>query len=155
MSPVRSSLSIALLRTQSDARLAVLAVEGHERAFEAIVERYRKPLHRYLRRMLPAPRVEDALQQTFVSAWASLSSGKGVGEVRAWLYRIAHNVAVNSLKRKGYDYEELSESLHGSDGPENDVERRTVMRETLASVAALPERQRRALLQTAVEGRSA
>jgi hypothetical protein len=30
-------LSSALLRTQSDARLAALASEGHERAFETIV----------------------------------------------------------------------------------------------------------------------
>ena len=34
-------LSSALLRTQSDGRLVLLAAEGHERAFEAIFERYR------------------------------------------------------------------------------------------------------------------
>jgi hypothetical protein len=38
--------SLALLHSQSDERLLGLAREGHERAFEAIVERYRKPLHR-------------------------------------------------------------------------------------------------------------
>ena len=45
MTPI---VSTTLLRTQSDARLVELAREGHERAFEAIVERYRKPLHRYV-----------------------------------------------------------------------------------------------------------
>ena len=147
-------LSSALLRTQSDARLVALAREGHETAFEAMVERYRKPLHRYLRRMLPAVRVEDVLQQTFLGAWSSLRDGAEVRELRPWLYRIAHNAGVNALKRSGYDYEELKESLRGSDGPEGDFERRAVMRETLAAVAGLPERQRRALLETAVEGRS-
>ena len=147
-------LSSALLRTQSDARLVALAGEGHERAFETIAERYRKPLHRYLRRTLPAVRVEDVLQQTFLGAWSSLRDGAEVRELRPWLYRIAHNAGVNALTRSGYDYEELKESLRGSDGPEGDVERRVVMRETLAAVAGLPERQRRALLETAVEGRS-
>ena len=152
MSPSLSTTM--LLRTQSDARLAHLSVEGHARAFEAIVERYRKPLHRYLRRMLPHGRVEDVLQQTFLGAWAGLREGTEVQDVRAWLYRIAHNAAVNALKRSGYDYDELRDSLRGADGPDGDVERRTVMRETLASVASLPDRQRRALLETAVEGRA-
>jgi hypothetical protein len=38
MAPV---LSTPLLRTQSDRRLVALAADGHDRAFEAIVERYR------------------------------------------------------------------------------------------------------------------
>jgi hypothetical protein len=48
-------LSNPLLRTQSDARLTALAAAGHDHAFEAIVERYRKPLSRYLRRLLSEP----------------------------------------------------------------------------------------------------
>src|SRR5690349_10554872 len=151
MTPIVSS---TLLRTQSDARLVELAREGHERAFEAIVERYRRQLHRYVRRMLPSARVEDVLQTSFMNAWASLSDGAEVRELRPWLYRIAHNAAVNQLKRAGYDFEELKDSLKGADGPDSDVERQAVMRETLASLAALPERQRRALLETAVEGRN-
>src|SRR4051794_16596176 len=151
MTPI---VSATLLRTQSDARLVELARDGHERAFEAIVERYRKPLHRYVRRMLPPARVEDVLQTAFMNAWSSLSGGAEVRDLRPWLYRIVHNAAVNQLKRAGYDFEELKESLAGDDGPEHDVKRRAVMRETLSSLAALPERQRKALLETAVEGRN-
>ena len=69
------SPSIVLLRTQSDARLIALAREGHERAFEAIVERYRRPLLRHCRRLLPEARAEDALQQALVSAWGALRRG--------------------------------------------------------------------------------
>jgi RNA polymerase sigma factor (sigma-70 family) len=147
-------ISTPLLRTQSDERLVSLARDGHERAFTAIVERYRRPLHRYLRRILPESRCEDALQQAFMSAWTALSGGTDVRDLRAWLYRIAHNAALDLLRKDGYDFAELSESLHGAEAPQEDLERRTVMRETLAGVAALPERQREALLQTAVEGRS-
>ena len=60
------SASTVLLRTQSDARLVALARTGHDRAFEAIVERYRRPLLRACRRILPEARAEDALQQALV-----------------------------------------------------------------------------------------
>lgn len=152
MTPI---LSATLLRTQSDARLATLTRDGHERAFEAIVERYRRALHRYLRRMLPESRSEDALQQTFIKAWSSLGEGGAeVKDLKPWLYRIAHNTALDALKRSGYDYDELHESLQSPHATEGDHERRAVMRETLAGVAALPDRQREALLRVAVEGQS-
>jgi RNA polymerase sigma factor (sigma-70 family) len=151
MTPI---LSATLLRTQSDARLVALVRQGHERAFEAIVERYRKPLHRHVRRVLPESRAEDALQQTFLKAWTSLQEGAEVRDLRPWLYRIAQNTALDALKRAGYDYDELTESLRSPGGPEADLERRAVMRETLAGLAALPGTQREALLRTAVGGDS-
>jgi RNA polymerase sigma factor (sigma-70 family) len=151
MTPI---LSATLLRTQSDARLVTLVRQGHERAFEAIVERYRRPLHRHVRRVLPESRAEDALQQTFLKAWSSLQGRAEVRDLRPWLYRIAQNTALDTLKRAGYDYDELSESLRAPGGPEADHDRRTVMRETLTGIAALPENQREALLRTAVGGDS-
>jgi RNA polymerase sigma factor (sigma-70 family) len=151
MTPI---LSATLLRTQSDARLVALVRQGHERAFEAIVERYRRPLHRHVRRILPESRTEDALQQTFLKAWSTLQTDGEVRDLKPWLYRIAQNTALDALKRAGYDYDELTESLRSPGGPEADLERRTVMRETLAGVAALPDNQREALLRTAVGGDS-
>src|SRR3954447_3558284 len=113
------SPSIVLLRTQSDARLVALAREGHERAFEAIVERYRKPLLRTCRRVLSEARAEDALQQALVAAWRGLQRGDDVRELRPWLHRIAHNTALNQLRMAGYDFEELKEALRISDGPDD------------------------------------
>jgi hypothetical protein len=51
-------------------------------------------------------------------------------------------------------YDELRETLEGSGGPVELAERRMVVQGTLAGLAALPERQRDALLQIAVEGRT-
>jgi RNA polymerase sigma factor (sigma-70 family) len=148
------SPSVALLRTQSDARLVALAAAGHERAFEAIVERYRRQLLRHARRHLPEARAEDALQQALVSAWTALRRGDDVRELRPWLHRIVRNSALNTLRAPGYDYDELHATLQGSGGPAELAERRAVVRSTLAGLAALPEWQREALLQIAVEGRS-
>ena len=152
MSPL---LSHAILRAQSDERLIDLAREGHERAFEALVDRYRRPLHRHIRKLLPEARAEDAVQQAFINAWTALERGVEVREPRAWLYRVAQNAALNALRVQGYEYDELQESLRSHLArPEEDHERRWVMRRTLAGLAALPEAQREALLRTAVEGRS-
>src|SRR5919108_336603 len=146
------SPSTVLLRTQSDERLAALAQAGHDRAFEAIVERYRRPLLRACRRVLPEARAEDALQHALVAAWRGLSRGDEVRELRPWLYRIVRNTALNQLRVAGYDLDELVETLSATDDPEDEVERRAVVRQTLAAVAALPDRQREALLRTAIEG---
>ncbi|HEV3002659.1 MAG TPA: sigma-70 family RNA polymerase sigma factor [Solirubrobacteraceae bacterium] len=148
-------LSSALLRTQSDPRLVALAAQGSEPAFEALVERYRRPLQAYCRRMLlPAEAAEDVVQQAFLSTWQALGNGTQVHDARAWLYRVTHNAAVNALKRSGYDHDQLDEALHGAGAPEEDLERRIAVRRALAGLAELPEMQREALLRTAVEGHS-
>src|SRR3954454_6972641 len=105
------SPSLTLLRTQTDERLADLARAGHERAFEAIVERYRRPLLRAARRVLPEGRAEDALQQALLSAWTALQRGDEVHDLRPWLYRIVHNTSLNALRVSGYDYDGLHETL--------------------------------------------
>src|SRR4051812_7365076 len=147
-------LSTAILRTQSDRRLVALAQAGHEVAFTAIVERYRGQLRRYCLRMLPDGRVDDALQQAFLLAWRALQDGRPVRELRPWLYTIVHNAAISQLRSGVFDYDELLDTLEGADGAEADFERRSVVRQTLATVAALPDRQRDALLAVALEGRS-
>src|ERR1700737_99996 len=105
MSP---SVSVHFLQTQSDARLLALARRGSERAFEALVNRYRKQLLGYCRRMLlPTARAEDAVQQALLQAWLALRDGTEVRDVRAWLFQITHNTALNTLRRSAYDYLEL------------------------------------------------
>src|SRR3954453_13416513 len=146
--------TLALLRTQSDARLAALAREGHERAFEAIVERYRRELLRHGQRMLGEARSEDVLQHALLAAWAALRRGDDVRDLRPWLHRIVHNSALNALRGGRDDFAELRESMQVGGAPEEEVERRVIVRDTLAALAQLPERQREALLRVAVQGRS-
>ena len=150
-------LSSALLATQTDARLLALASAGHERAFEAIVERYRRPLGRYLRRVLSAPLAEDVLQATFVNAWRSLERGTDVRDLRPWLYRIAHNQAVNALSRAepsvAADADATSELVAITPGPEAEAEQRDTLQRALTAIAGLPDRQRAALVAVAVEDR--
>jgi RNA polymerase sigma factor (sigma-70 family) len=146
--------TLALLRTQSDARLAALAREGHERAFEAIVERYRRELLRHGRRVVGEARAEDVVQHALTAAWTALRRGDDVRDLRPWLHRIVHNLSLNVLRGGRDEFAELRESMQVGGAPEEEVERRIIVRDTLAALAALPERQREALLQVAVQGRS-
>jgi RNA polymerase sigma factor (sigma-70 family) len=146
--------TLALLRTQSDARLAALARDGHERAYEGIVERYRRELLRHAQRVVGEARAEDVLQHALLAAWAALRRGDEVRDLRPWLHRIVHNTSLNALRGGRDEYAELRESMQVGDAPEEEVERRAIVRDTLAALAALPERQREALLRVAVQGHS-
>src|SRR5436190_14800015 len=87
----------AVLSVQSDARLARLAADGHERAFDVLVERYRRPLVRYCSHIVPESRAEDAVQQAFMNAHAALMRGDAPADFKPWLYKVAHNASLNML----------------------------------------------------------
>jgi RNA polymerase sigma factor (sigma-70 family) len=150
-------ISISLLAAQPDQRLLALARDGNERAFEALVHRYRRPLLRYCRRMrLSETRAEDVLQQAFLQAWLALSRGAEVRELRAWLYRIVHNVAVNAMRGTAESHGELTEAVQARAAlaGESNLERRIAVREALGEVAELPQMQRAAIFLTAVDGQT-
>ncbi len=152
MSPL--ALPLRFLQTQSDAQLAKLAGEGHERAFEALVRRYRKPLLAYCRRMTSSEAsAEDALQQGLLQAWTAIRTGSEVRDPRAWLYRIVHNVAISSQRRPRPIPVEIEDTVCAN-GADHEAERRMAVREALEGLAALPEMQRDVLVSTAVDGLS-
>lgn len=143
-----------LLRVQSDERLVDLARSGHAPAFEMIVHRYRRPLLRYCSRILDDQSAEDAVQQAFVNAYESMIGSGGQLELRAWLYRIAHNVALNALRDRGRGHEQLDEGYDGVERPDQAFDRRQSIRDVVAAMQALPGRQREALVLRELEGRS-
>lgn len=154
MSP---KISIRLLAAQSDQRLAALAAAGHERAFETLVHRYRRPLLRYCRRMgLNDARAEDVLQQAFLQAWLAFARQTDVRDVRPWLYRIVHNAAVNAMRGAGERHSELTEAIQtaASVARESELQRRIAVRDALTDVAALPQMQQQAIFLTAVDGQT-
>ena len=66
---------------------------------------------------------------------AALQRGDEVRELRPWLYRIVHNTSLNALRVSGYDYAELHEAPGSPTTGDDELERRAVMRQTLASLA--------------------
>src|SRR5688500_3461546 len=143
-----------VLSTQSDERLVDLVRAGSDPAFETIVERYRRPLMRYVSRILPPERAEDVVQQSFVKAYEAMRRDAATLQLRPWLYRIAHNNALNALRDRGLRHAELDDRLDGVERPDQALERAQGLRELVVAVQALPERQRDALLLRELEGRS-
>src|SRR3954454_11339715 len=143
-----------LLRTQTDARLVDLVRAGHAAAFEAIVQRYRRPLLKYCGRLLPVSRAEDAVQQTFLKAYQSMTSGDAEINLRPWLYKIAHNSSLNLLRQNGWNYDQIPEDFDGVMQPPQAVEQSERIRQVVRNVQELPERQRDAIVLRELEGRS-
>jgi RNA polymerase sigma factor (sigma-70 family) len=143
-----------VLSTQSDERLVDLVRAGSDPAFEAIVERYRRALMRYVSRLLPPERAEDVVQQSFVKAYEAMHRDAAELNLRPWLYRIAHNSALNALRDRALGHAELDERIDGVERPDQAFERAAGLRELVVAVQALPERQRAAILLRELEGRS-
>jgi RNA polymerase sigma factor (sigma-70 family) len=143
----------SLLRLQSDDRLVELARAGHEPGFAAIVERYRAELLRYCERLVGTSRAEDVLQQTLLNAHLAMHTTEQITNLRAWLYRIAHNAAVSVL-RGSRPVVALDEFATAPGGIHEDLEVRDRLHAALAAIAALPQPQRDALTLRAIEGRS-
>lgn len=145
----------ALLRSQPDHRLVELAAAGSDPAFATLVTRHRRLLDATARRvLLPSAAAEDAVQSALLAAWEALQRGVVVRDPASWLVGIARNHALQARRGSSYGFAELHEALAGGALPEEELLRRTEIRETLAGLAALPERQRDALLRTAVDGAS-
>jgi RNA polymerase sigma factor (sigma-70 family) len=143
-----------VLSTQSDERLVDLVRAGSDPAFEAIVERYRRALMRYVSRLLPPERAEDVVQQAFVKAYEAMHRDAAELNLKPWLYRIAHNGALNALRDRGLGHAQLDERIDGVERPDQVLERSLGLRELVVAVQALPERQRDAILLRELEGRS-
>jgi RNA polymerase sigma-70 factor, ECF subfamily len=85
----------------TEQRLLSAAAGGDERAYAELVEPHRRLLHAHCYRMLGSVQdAEDAVQETLLRAWRSLSSFEGRSAFRSWLYTIATNVSLRTIERR-------------------------------------------------------
>jgi RNA polymerase sigma-70 factor (TIGR02960 family) len=81
------------------ADLTARARAGDQDAFRELVDPYRHELQVHCYRMLgSAQDAEDALQETLLAAWRGLAGFEQRASIRTWLYRIATNRCLNTLR---------------------------------------------------------
>lgn len=89
---------------QPDTDLASLtqaARRGSEAAFAAIFERFQTPIVNYLYRLVGDwEAANDLAQDTFLKAYSALPNTDASLQISPWLYRIATNTALDSLRRR-------------------------------------------------------
>jgi RNA polymerase sigma factor (sigma-70 family) len=154
----RLSLGLPLLRVRSDEQLLALFRSGNEDAFGVIHDRYRQRLFAYVRQMLSAcsrQDAEDVMQDVFVRAYGALRADRREVNLRAWLYRVAHNRCVDHLRRPAPAPAEVFElSRKPLYDPLEEAQRREDLARLVEDVGRLPEQQRSALLMREIDGMS-
>lgn len=140
------------MHDRTDDRLVTDFVGGDEGALRILVERWERPVFVFLVRMLGSPEeAEDLCQDTFIKLMHASARYRPEGRFQSWLFRIAGNQARSRLRRRRIlrwlpmsdDHDTTAapgpDALQGMAGEES----RQQVRE---AIAALPERQRQALV---------
>ncbi|WP_409192161.1 sigma-70 family RNA polymerase sigma factor [Bradyrhizobium sp. RDM4] len=121
---------------------------------EALLARMRPKLHRYCARMIGSViDGEDVLQDALIKAMEALRSVTPVVNTEGWLFRIAHNTALDFLRRRN-----RQEALHSAEEVEmiadqlDDVESRQIAATSLRTFMRLPVAQRSSVILMDVLG---
>ena len=148
----------AVVTLERDAELMMRVRGGDETSFTLLLERHRAPVAHFLYRMVQNQAVSEELaQEVFLRVYRSRETYEPTAKFTTWLFRIATHLALNWL-RDGKN-EKGQERLDDDRGatPSRDVpDRRPTVEHTLVrqarmdevrrAVAALPDKQRAAVL---------
>jgi RNA polymerase sigma-70 factor (ECF subfamily) len=155
-----SSVSPAFSRdlsAVSDREHVAIALTGFDGSFEELVRRYQRPISAYVYRMVG--NYESALdltQEIFIKVYNSLKRYRSEFKFSTWIYKIAHNAAVDHLRRSSTREQSLVAGTEGdtfdlpiesaSLTPEQESEQRERRVEIEAVVRSLPANYRELII---------
>lgn len=100
--------------TDSEGKIAESLKADPEKGFRLLVEAFSQKLYWHIRRLVILHEdADDALQNTFVNAWKALGEFRHESSVYTWLYTIATNEALASIKRRKRNASVSLEDLQG------------------------------------------
>jgi len=150
--------------TRSDVQLMLDVKAGDEQSFGLLLQRYRTPLVNFLYRMVRSrEQAEDLAQEVFIRVYRAREEYVPSAKFTTWLFRIATNLALNSLRDHRHQKLEISMdaplTADAEDGDEKPFEvadkHPTIEQELLEedrkkmirhAIEKLPEKQRAAVL---------
>ena len=144
-----AAITINGVRELSDGDIIAGTVAGRLDGFEELVRRYQRPITGYVFRMVgDYESALDVMQEVFIKVYNSLHKYSSEYKFSTWLYRIAHNAAVDHLRRNSITPQSLeTENADGSfqiqiesraSSPEQDRERSEWRTEIDSVVRTLP-----------------
>src|SRR6188474_2537791 len=102
------AITLEGIRALTDGELIVSAVDGRADGFEELVRRYHRPITSYVFRMLgDHESALDVTQEVFIKVYNSLHKYSSEYKFSTWLYRIAHNAAIDHLRRNSINPQSL------------------------------------------------
>lgn len=102
------SIAIENLQKLTDVELIADAIRGREDGFEELVRRYQRPITSYVYRMLNDYEASlDVTQEVFIKVYNSLERYSSDYKFSTWLYRIAHNAAIDYMRRNSMNKQSL------------------------------------------------
>lgn len=133
----------------ADGELVQSALAGRETCFEELVRRYQRPIAAYVYRMVgDYDAALDLTQEVFIKVYNSLARYRSEYKFSTWIYKIAHNAAIDHLRRyavreqaltNGFDIERREVSLESRRlTPEQESERNERRSEIELVVQMLP-----------------
>ncbi len=130
------------MQNQDDFELAAAAAAGQLEAFGELVRRHQDFVYGAVLRVVKNPTLaEDISQDCFLRASRALPDFRGESQVRSWLYRIAHNLAINAVtRRREYPTEIMPETVATSAaGPERSAELSELADAMGSAIESLPD----------------
>ena len=140
---------------EADAALVRQAAGGDPRAWRQLVDAHSGALFRYAFRLVgERDAAEDVVQETFLRLWRQARRWRPEAPVRAWLFRVAGNRAIDVLRRRRNLAELDPDQVQAGPGIEERLSELEQVRRVRQAIAALPDRQRQALVLCRLEGMS-
>jgi RNA polymerase sigma-70 factor (ECF subfamily) len=142
-----SPIALSRLSAIADCELVTRAVEGREDSFEELVRRYQRPIAAYVYRMVGDYEAAlDLTQEVFIKVYNSLSRYRSEFKFSTWIYKIAHNSAIDHLRR--YSTREQS-LLNEFDGEQREL---PVESRRISPEQEYAGKERRAEIEQVVQG---
>jgi RNA polymerase sigma-70 factor (ECF subfamily) len=116
---MKAAISLVDPNNLADGELVLTAVSGREAAFEELVRRYQRPIASYVYRMVgDYDAALDLTQEVFIKVYNSLSRYRSEFKFSTWIYKIAHNTAIDHLRRHTVRDQIMTV---GGDGPQSEI----------------------------------